>query len=193
MQRRIFLKAATHAAAQVSVTAVALTSVSACADTANQTGKTSRDAEGPFYPVAPIPLDNNLLLSDDFIGEALLFSGRVLDSAARPVNDTRIEIWQCDGNSVYRHPKASANTSEDPSFRGFGATINDDQGKFIFNTIVPVPYPGRPPHIHVKLKRHDKTLLTTQIYLHGFSGPDERKLTTSKVSDTYEASFDFIV
>lgn len=189
MRRRVFLRAATSAV----TSAAALSSLGACAETPTRLPKTRRDAEGPFYPVVPIPLDNNLLSNDNFVGEPLLFSGRVLDPSGNPMANTRVEIWQCDGNSVYRHPRASSPATEDPAFRGFGASLSDTKGQFAFTTIVPVPYPGRPPHIHVKLKQGDKTTLTTQIYLHGFSGPDERKLTTSKAADTYEAHFDFVV
>ncbi|MGB1054949.1 MAG: intradiol ring-cleavage dioxygenase, partial [Limisphaerales bacterium] len=36
-----------------------------------------------------------------------------------------------------------------------------------FRTIKPVPYPGRTPHIHLKVKRGGKELLTTQCYIKG--------------------------
>lgn len=34
-------------------------------------------------------------------------------------------------------------------------------------TIKPVPYTGRTPHIHVKVKKGDRELLTTQIFVNG--------------------------
>ena len=37
-------------------------------------------------------------------------------------------------------------------------------GAYWFRTIKPVPYPGRAPHIHVKV-HHDGRELTTQLYL----------------------------
>jgi protocatechuate 3,4-dioxygenase beta subunit len=40
-------------------------------------------------------------------------------------------------------------------------------GEYYFRTIKPVPYPGRTPHIHVKVKRGDRELLTTQCYIKG--------------------------
>jgi len=116
-----------------------------------------------------------------------------LDTAGRPITQARVEIWQCDGNGIYRHPKDNSIDNQDPAFRGFGATQCDENGNFNFTTIVPVPYTGRPPHIHVKLKTSAKTLLITQLYLHGFSGPDERKLTTEKISNIYMARFDLVV
>ena len=40
-------------------------------------------------------------------------------------------------------------------------------GDYSFRTIKPVPYPGRTPHIHFKVKRGAKELLTTQCYVKG--------------------------
>ena len=39
----------------------------------------------------------------------------------------------------------------DNQFQGFGRTIADKNGHFSFRTIIPVEYPGRAPHIHLKL------------------------------------------
>ena len=140
MKRRIFLKTATRAATQASLTGAALSSVAGAADTPTGLAKTRRDAEGPFYPVVPIPLNNNLLLNDAFVGDELQFSGKVIDTAGIPIAEVRVEIWQCDGNSVYRHPRAESASNQDPAFRGYGATNTDANGSFKFTTIVPVPY-----------------------------------------------------
>jgi protocatechuate 3,4-dioxygenase beta subunit len=43
-------------------------------------------------------------------------------------------------------------------------------GDYGFRTIKPVPYPGRSPHIHVKVTRGDRHLLTTQCYVKGDPG-----------------------
>jgi protocatechuate 3,4-dioxygenase beta subunit len=56
-------------------------------------------------------------------------------------------------------------------FQGFGRTLTDAQGNYAFRTIRPVPYSGRPPHIHVKVWSGEgaqrKELLTTQMYVRG--------------------------
>ncbi len=44
----------------------------------------------------------------------------------------------------------------------------DAHGRFMFRTIVPVPYPGRAPHIHLKLILGGEVKLTTQYYRAGF-------------------------
>jgi protocatechuate 3,4-dioxygenase beta subunit len=40
-------------------------------------------------------------------------------------------------------------------------------GEYYFRTIKPVPYPGRTPHIHYKIKSDGKEVLTTQCYIKG--------------------------
>jgi protocatechuate 3,4-dioxygenase beta subunit len=53
-------------------------------------------------------------------------------------------------------------------FRGRGHTLTDADGVYRFRTIRPVPYPGRTPHIHFKLKATcAANLLTTQMYIAG--------------------------
>ena len=55
------------------------------------------------------------------------------------------------------------------AFQGFGHDITDADGSFRFRTIKPTPYPGRTPHIHVKVLDGDRELLTTQFYIDGHS------------------------
>ena len=100
-------------------------------------------------------------------GDILHLAGRVMDANARPIAGARIEIWQCDANGVYLHPGDRRRASRDAGFQGFGHAKADDAGRVAFRTIVPVPYPGRTPHIHVKVLRGGRDLLTTQLYRAG--------------------------
>jgi len=45
----------------------------------------------------------------------------------------------------------------------------DSDGRYAFKTIRPVPYPGRTPHLHLKLAHPDAKPLTTQLYVAGDS------------------------
>jgi protocatechuate 3,4-dioxygenase beta subunit len=130
---------------------------------------TPRAAEGPFYPLRiPSDDDADLVSVEGAVREAggdiLHLAGRVLDANSRPMAGARIEIWQCDANGVYLHPGDRRRDSRDAGFQGFGHAKADTAGRFAFRTIVPVPYPGRTPHIHVKVVRGGRDLLTTQIY-----------------------------
>ncbi|MDI3515095.1 MAG: protocatechuate 3,4-dioxygenase, beta subunit [Rhodocyclaceae bacterium] len=127
---------------------------------------------GPFYPVTP-PLhkDNDLTLVDGrstrAAGQIADLSGRVLDIDGRPLAGLRVEIWQCDANGRYRHPRDRGGLDEDPNFQGFGHTITDADGRYRFRTIRPVPYPGRTPHIHAAVFQGGDRSFVTQIYVAG--------------------------
>ena len=81
--------------------------------------------------------------------------------------DARVEIWQCDANGVYHHIDDRSYTLRDKAFQGFGYVMTDQMGRFSFRTIVPVLYPGRTPHIHIKVYDNNGAILTTQLYLEG--------------------------
>ena len=89
----------------------------------------------------------------------------MLNNDSEPVNHVSIEIWQTDKNGVYMHSGSFARDIMDKQFQGFGRTKTDRNGQFFFRTIVPTEYPGRTPHIHMKLWREEKNILTTQLYI----------------------------
>ena len=127
---------------------------------------------GPFYPVPP-PLhkDNDLTLVEDSSvradGQISDLSGRVLDMDGQPLAGLRVEIWQCDANGRYRHPRDRSDVEANPNFQGFGHTVTDAEGRYRFRTIRPVPYPGRTPHIHAAVIQEGARPFVTQIYVAG--------------------------
>jgi protocatechuate 3,4-dioxygenase, beta subunit len=145
---------------------------------ADELERTPRLTEGPFYPdKLPLDTDNDLLIINDKItpavGEITHLTGRVLGSSGSPVRNAIVEIWQCDANQVYLHSGDSSSKSgrQDKNFQGFGRFTTGSAGEYYFRTIKPVPYPGRPaPHIHVKVKRGTRELITTQIFVSGHPG-----------------------
>ena len=78
-----------------------------------------------------------------------------------------MEIWQVDGKGTYIHSGDQNRGHRDSNFQGFGRFLTGSSGEYYFRTIKPVPYPGRTPHIHFKIKKADKELLTTQCYVKG--------------------------
>jgi protocatechuate 3,4-dioxygenase, beta subunit len=133
---------------------------------------TPAQTEGPFYPdKLPLDTDNDLLIVNDSItpavGEVTHLSGRVLDLKGEPVRNALVEIWQVDGKAVYLHTGDSGRKARDTNFQGFGRFLTSSTGEYYFRTIKPVPYPGRTPHIHFKIKKGSKELLTTQCYVKG--------------------------
>lgn len=140
---------------------------------------TPPQTEGPFYPNRlPLDTDNDLLILNDAmtpaVGDITHLTGRVLDPRGNPVRNALVEIWQCDANGVYLHTRDSEpkKDKQDRNFQGFGRFLTGSTGDYYFRTIKPVPYPGRTPHIHVKVKQGRRELLVTQLYIKGHAGND---------------------
>ncbi len=142
---------------------------------AEELTKTPKQTEGPFYPTKlPLDTDNDLLIINDGInpgvGTIAHLTGKVLDLKGNPIRNALVEIWQCDNNGAYLHMGTDNNEKRDKNFQGFGRFLTGSTGEYYFRTIKPVPYPGRAPHIHVKIKKGGKELLTTQCYIKGHEG-----------------------
>jgi protocatechuate 3,4-dioxygenase beta subunit len=147
---------------------------------AEELTRTPAQTEGPFYPnKLPLDTDNDLLVINDGItpavGEITHLTGKILDAKGAPLKNAVVEIWQCDANGVYLHTGDSAGKKDkqDKNFQGFGRFVTGSTGEYYFRTIKPVPYPGRTPHIHFKVKQGRKELLTTQLYMKGHTGNEK--------------------
>ena len=171
-----------------STTVAGLTAISPSAVATILTPKAS---EGPFYPKPAMrysDTDNDLVKKVDAVteagGEIIVLKGRILSSDGQPLAGHRIEIWQCDVNGRYHHPRDGLKDRRDNGFQGFGHDITDDKGWYQFITIKPATYPGRAPHIHVKVLNGDRELLTTQFYIADYKFNDSdglyRRLTAEQ-------------
>ena len=113
---------------------------------------TRAQSEGPFYtPTTPHRAN---LQESDSSGQPLILEGLVLRPDCRPIAGAVIDIWHCDEHGRYDNVK----------FRYRGHQFTDTAGGFRFKTIRPGHYPGRTPHIHVKVQGEATRLLTTQLY-----------------------------
>ncbi|MEO7853250.1 MAG: intradiol ring-cleavage dioxygenase [Rubrivivax sp.] len=138
--------------------------------------------DGPFYPprawreqwsdwdadLSRVQRDGRVLLAR---GETLGLELLLADTRGQRIDGAEVEIWQCDALQAYRHPGvAPVAGSYDAGFQGFGSSRSDTQGRVRFRTIKPVPYPGRTPHIHVKLRHASFGELTSQLFIAGDAG-----------------------
>jgi protocatechuate 3,4-dioxygenase beta subunit len=134
---------------------------------------TPRQTEGPFYPLDwSGDADNDLVrvTGEGARAQGLVTHviGRVLDTSGAAIPGAEIEIWQCDGGGVYRHPAdASSARTRDAGFQGRGRMRTDGAGAYAFRTIKPVAYPGRTPHIHFAIAAPGRAPLITQMYVAG--------------------------
>jgi protocatechuate 3,4-dioxygenase beta subunit len=133
---------------------------------------TPSQTEGPFYPTRlPLDTDNDLLVINDGItpavGEITHLTGRILDASGAPLRSALVEIWQVDNHGVYLHQGSNNAAGRDKNFQGFGRFLTGSSGEYYFRTVKPVPYPGRTPHIHFKVKRKGRPEFVTQCYIKG--------------------------
>ncbi len=109
------------------------------------------------------------------LGERITVSGRLLDSAGRPVPGQLVELWQANASGRYAHQRDQHPAPLDPNFTGVGRTLTSDDGSYSFTTIKPGAYPWRnhenawrPAHIHFSLFGSAFTQrLVTQMYFPG--------------------------
>jgi protocatechuate 3,4-dioxygenase beta subunit len=151
---------------------------------------TSPNMEGPYY-TAGSP-ERASLIDEGMPGMPIRIFGHVFDQNCDPVAGAKVDFWQADANGVY----------DNAGYTLRGHVLADENGGYAIETIAPGEYPGRPPHIHVKVFAPDgRELLTTQLYLAGsessadvraapdllvpFAGPDAK--------GREQVPFDFVV
>ena len=146
------------------------------ADDRDAPAPTPRLTDGPYYPAAFAPDPSVTLVTGALVPQARLLSlgGRVVDRGGRPVAGARVEIWQCDANRRYHHPGDTGATPLDTGFAGYGWQPSGADGGYRFETIRPVAYPGRTPHIHVKVRIDRRAVLSSQIFMPDESDSNQR-------------------
>jgi len=109
------------------------------------------------------------------VGERVIVHGFVQDQLGRPVPNALVEVWQANASGRYRHRNDQYLGALDPNFGGCGRALTDAQGRYVFRTIKPGPYPWRnrindwrPSHIHFAISGSGWTQrLITQMYFEG--------------------------
>lgn len=105
---------------------------------------TEKDALGPFYkPDAPARTS---------VGKGYVLQGVVRSSKdCRPVPGAMIELWLAGPDGEY-----------DDAHRA--TIITDASAAYRFESTMPPPYYGRPPHIHLRVSAKGFKTLVTQHY-----------------------------
>ena len=144
---------------------------------------TPSQTEGPFYPTT-LPADRDADLTQvagstaKASGTPLYFTGSVLTREGRPVANATIELWQADVHGRYHHAGDEGRPRDD-SFQGYGVATTGADGRYAFKTIRPVPYSGRTPHLHIRVRPPGAASLTTQIYIAGDNADGDFVLANS--------------
>ena len=156
MKRRQLLKSAVY---------VGLASTTAGRALASQTPltRTPRDFEGPFYPVGDRHKTNDLIVGEPR-DKLLFFRGRVVDINGKRLAGCLVDMWQADTKGRYKHPSDKTEGDRWDEFLYWGEAFTDTNGEFEFRTYMPGAYARRPAHIHYKVWRQLRPLLTSQVY-----------------------------
>ncbi|HUN22307.1 MAG TPA: hypothetical protein PK299_04145 [Anaerolineales bacterium] len=130
---------------------------------------TPAQAEGPYYPPQkPVDKDNDLTIvvgnAGTALGDVIQITGKVFGKDGLPIVGAVVEIWQTDHAGIYLHPNDPRFAARDVNFQSYGESTSSENGDYLFKTILPGVYEGRPPHIHVKVRYQGQELLTTQFY-----------------------------
>ncbi len=106
-------------------------------------------------------------------GSAIEVSGRISDGYGRPLRRAVIEVWSANTHGRYAHKDDQTDYELDPDFIGMGKLISDDDGGYVFHTILPGHYIARPDigrwrprHIHFSILGGASRLIT-QMYFKG--------------------------
>jgi protocatechuate 3,4-dioxygenase beta subunit len=75
-----------------------------------------------------------------------------------PIAGAEVELWHCDAAGTYSGVGADAGTF----LRG--QQLTNRKGRVLFDTIYPGWYPGRTPHIHVRVHTGGTIVHTGQLY-----------------------------
>ena len=153
--RRDFLLGAGLAAPAVAVLALnahdggeVLAATPACGDSPT----TQAQTEGPYFKRRSPARAS--LIEPGMAGTKLVLTGSVLTQSCRPVAGALLDFWQADAGGAY----------DNAGFRMRGHQFADTDGRYRLETIIPGEYPGRTPHIHVKVQPPGGRILTTQLY-----------------------------
>jgi catechol 1,2-dioxygenase len=145
---------------------------------------TPRTIEGPLY-VAGAPVEQGVARLDDGsdkAGETLIMHGIVYGADGLPIPGAQVEVWHANTKGFYSHFDP---TGEQKPFNMRRTIIADAQGRYKFQSIVPVGYGcppdgptqgllnelgrhgNRPAHIHFFVTADGHRKLTTQINIDG--------------------------
>jgi protocatechuate 3,4-dioxygenase beta subunit len=156
--------ATADAAASPASTAAATAGLPSAPDCRAPATPTTAQTEGPFFK-AGSP-ERASLLGPGITGTTLVVTGFVLTRSCRPIAGAKLDFWQANDKGEY----------DNAGFTLRGHLFTDAQGRYRLETIAPAEYPGRTPHIHVKVTPPGGATLTSQLYL-----PDQARNSSDSI------------
>jgi protocatechuate 3,4-dioxygenase beta subunit len=143
-------------------------------------GVTEYTILGPFHRSDAPELELYGNLAGEMSGEPVIMRGRVLAPDGIPIPNAALDVWQSDAEGFYDLQMPNVDGT---ALRGVFHT--DGEGKYIFRTIKPAPYPipndgpvgqmlaamgrhpYRPAHIHFIISAEGYKPVTTELFVEG--------------------------
>lgn len=118
-------------------------------------GATESSVLGPFHDENCHTVDNGAaIVEEGTYGEATLVRGQVRSVAGTPIKKALLDVWETDGHGAY--DLEYADRQGEPNCRG--KLYTDDEGRYAFTCVRPIPYPisndGPVGELLRKLNRH---------------------------------------
>lgn len=132
---------------------------------------TCAQSQGPCYvPAMPERQD----ISEGETGLPLRLAFQLVQtSTCAPIANAQVELWQTNAQGLYSgetpaqmchgQDPATAQAATQATFLR-GRQTSDPQGYLTFHSIYPGWYPGRTPHLHLKITIDGQTFVITQLY-----------------------------
>lgn len=145
---------------------------------ASKDGATEATVQGPFYWEGSPEMALGSDIGQDVPGEPAYYTGRVTDTAGKPIAHCCLDVWSGDGDGVY-----DMQMGEDAGMRLRARFYTDAQGNYRFWSIKPTYYPvpddgpvgdmlrgmgrhpNRPGHIHMMVYAPGYQRLTTHLFV----------------------------
>jgi catechol 1,2-dioxygenase len=142
-------------------------------------GESESTVLGPFYRENPpvLPKGASIIKKTFDNAQTVKVSGRISDTAERPIEGVTIDVWEDAPNGLY-----DLQDPEQPAYNLRGRFTTDANGEYEFVALRPEPYPipydgaggellkymghhpWRPGHIHFMLSKDGYQSLISQIY-----------------------------
>lgn len=150
----------------------------------NACGITKSDMLGPYYVSGTSKIVN--LNTKNLSGEKIVVKGKIYGGSSndKPIANAMVEVWHADSGGTY-HPVGDGKVQDYPAdkitLRGF--VLTDAEGNYMFESIKPGLYPGRPRHFHYKITANGYKTLVTQIYFTGDPLTKEENIEDCRIID----------
>jgi len=143
-------------------------------------GTTDSTVLGPFYWEGAPDMPRGSNLAEGVKGEPTFYSGRVLSSDGRPLENAVLDVWSGDGDGNY-----DMQIPGETAMKARGRIRTDAEGRYWFRSIKPTFYPvptdgpvgrmlrkmgrhpNRPGHIHMIVSAPGHFPVTTHLFVAG--------------------------